>query len=288
MKLDMITEQLIWFIDCRFYYRTTSLDKIVHLANIHQKTIKVIIDASAQLKGRGYWHLLNDKETLSKEFMATIDKKRIQLLNFFSMNAIKIEVIINQSSDYLAALNAELGNTDKYIVVIENNIAAKRHPIFQQLTDIKVPILLLNNKAWRHPINILAAIDPLHEHARPGEIDDNIVSLAENWSEILKARWEIAHCCYIASVLSKYKNKVFSMHRDELNFFAKKNRIPLNKCILLEGVPEDALISYIDKQHIDILFIGLVARNKLEQLWIGSTTTALLSEPPCDMLLIKQ
>jgi hypothetical protein len=38
----MITEQLIWFIDSRFYYQTSSLDKIVRLANIHQKSIKVL------------------------------------------------------------------------------------------------------------------------------------------------------------------------------------------------------------------------------------------------------
>jgi nucleotide-binding universal stress UspA family protein len=31
----------------------------------------------------------------------------------------------------------------------------------------------------------------------------------------------------------------------------------------------------------------LVARNQLNRLWIGSTTTALLCELPCDMLLIK-
>lgn len=284
----MITEQLIWFIDCRFYYQTTSLDKIVRIASIHKKPIKVIIDASAQLKGRGYWYLLNNKDTLSKELIETIDKKQTQLLKFFAMNAIKAEVIINKSADYLTALNAEINNKSNHLVVIEETAVAKRHPIFQKLTDINAPVLLLNKKAWKNPINILAAIDPLHENARPGTIDKNIASLAENWSGVLNAKWVIVHCCHLASVLAKYKNKVLSIHREGLDSFAKNNRIPLEKCILLEGTPEFALASYINQQHIDLMVIGLVARNKLEQMWIGSTTTALLSELPCDMLLIKQ
>ena len=72
----MKTAQLIWFIDSRFFYENTSLDKLVHLANIHNKQIKVIIDASAQLTGRGYWHLFDNIEPLSNEVIIELDKKQ--------------------------------------------------------------------------------------------------------------------------------------------------------------------------------------------------------------------
>jgi len=282
----MITEQLIWFIDSRFYFKNLSLDKIVHLANIHNKRVKIIIDASVQSAGRGYWHLLEDKEALSKELMATIAKKEVQLHEYFAMNAIKVEVVVSQSTAYLTKLNSDINNAPS-LVVIEDNIVAKRHPIFQQLTEINAPVLLLSNSPWKHPINILAAVDPLHEYASSGRIDDNIVSFTQHWASKLLAKWTIAHCCYIDSILTKYKNNVLAMHRDSLKVFEKKLRLPHEQCVLLEGKPEDALASYIHKHHIDILITGLVARSKLEQLLIGSTTTALLTEPPCDMLLIK-
>ncbi|WP_413700172.1 hypothetical protein ACLKMH_23450 [Psychromonas sp. KJ10-10] len=35
----MKTEQLIWFIDSRHFYLNISLDKIIHLANTHQKKL---------------------------------------------------------------------------------------------------------------------------------------------------------------------------------------------------------------------------------------------------------
>ena len=288
----MTTEQLIWFIDSRFYYQAITLDKIVHLANTHKKQLKIIIDASTQSTGHGYWHLLNDNDALSAELMTSIDKKQTQLLKFFSMNAIKVEVTINQSTDYLTLLNTEVTNNANSLVVIEDNIVSKRHPIFQQLTNINASVLLLKNKRWKQPvlnssINILAAIDPLHENARPEKIDDNIVSLAKNWADILKAKFKIAHCCYVSSVLTQYKNKVLTIHREGFHDFAKKNHLQNEQCVFLEGMPEEALLSYIHQYHTDILIMGLVARNKLEQLWIGSTTTALLNSPPCDMLLIK-
>ena len=284
----MITEQFIWFIDSRFYYQTTSLDKMVRLIPPHQKPIKIIIDASAQLKGRGYWHLFSDKDTLLEELMAKIELKKTQLLKFFTMNAIEVEIVINQSTDYLKVLNSEVNNSLNSLVVIEDNTAEKRHSIFQKLTNIEAPVLLLNNKSWKHPLNLVAAVDPLHEHARSGKIDENIVALTESWARLMKANWSVAHCYYVTSVLVKYKSKILSMHRDGLADFAKKYRIPAGKCTLLEGVPEVALVSYIEKNNSNILVMGLVTRNKLEQLWIGSTTTALLTKLPCDILLIKK
>ena len=154
----MITEQLIWFIDSRFYYQNTSLDKIVQLANTHKKSVKIIIDASTQLTGRGYWHLFNSDNTLSNELITSLEAKKAQMLKYFGMNAIKTEISINQSVDYLASLNSQITTSKNAIVVIEDHAVAKRHPIFQLLTDINASVLLLNKKVWKHPIKMLAAL----------------------------------------------------------------------------------------------------------------------------------
>jgi len=284
----MITEQFIWFIDSRFYYQTTSLDKLVDLIPPHQKTLKIMIDASTQLKGRGYWHLFTEKDTLLDELMAKIELKKAQLIKFFDMNAINVEIVINQSSDYLKVLNADIKQNVNSLVVIEDSVVEKRHSIFQKLTDIDCPVLLLNHKAWNDPIKLVAAVDPLHEHARPGTIDENIIALTERWSRLLKAGWVVVHCYHVTPVLVKYKHKILAMHRDGLANFAKKCRVPSGKCILLEGAPEIALSAYIGKSNSNILVMGMVTRNKLEQLWLGSTTTALLTKLPCDILLVKK
>ncbi|TEW54675.1 universal stress protein [Psychromonas sp. RZ22] len=204
------------------------------------------------------------------------------------MNAIQVEVIINQTADYLSVLNDEVHSQEQTLVVIEDNIVAKRHSIFQKLTAIDAPVLIVNKKPWRNPIKVLAAVDPIHENASTGRVDTHIVSYTEQLAALLKAKWSVVHCCNITWPLAKYKTKILAAHRNGLTFFAKKQRITLDKCILLEGMPETALTAHIIEQNSNILVIGLIARNKLEQLWIGSTTTALLTDLPCDMLLIKK
>lgn len=283
----MNTEQLIWFIDSRFYYQTTSLDKLVQLISAHQKTLRIIIDASAQLKGRGYWHLLQDKATLPDETMEKISLKQQQLLNFFKMNAINVDITVNKSSDYLTVLKTCFSEKTKNMVIIEDQLIQKRHSIFQKLTEIPAPILLLNNKPWVQPMSIVAAVDPLHEYARGGRIDQRISAFVTTYADILKANWKLAHCYQVSSLSSIYKNKILSIHKDGVIRFAKAERIEPSKCLLLEGEPEVALTRYIKHNNVQLLIMGLVARNKLEQFWIGSTTTALLADIPCDILLIK-
>ena len=65
-------------------------------------------------------------------------------------------------------------------------------------------------------------------------MDENIVSLTQLWAKSLKAQWVIAHCYYVAPVLTKYKNRLLSMHREGLNIFTKKHRIPDGHCALLK------------------------------------------------------
>tara|TARA_R110001583_G_scaffold9945_4_gene46301 strand:+ start:7919 stop:8773 length:855 start_codon:yes stop_codon:yes gene_type:complete len=283
----MKTEQLIWFIDSRYFYQNISLDKIVHLANIHQKKITIIIDARGKSPTPWYSHLLHDESLLFNDENILLAEKQVKLLNFFKMNAIKADIMICPSIDYTKIINKEIAKNTNSLVVIEDTQLSKRHPIFQMLTQINAPILLLTNKIWKHPINILGAIDPLHENARPETIDESIVELMAHWGAALKAKQCIAHCCYISPVLSQYKKKIMAEHQDALKDFSKKYRLDKDQQVLLEGQPEERLPTYIKNNQVDVLFIGLVARNKLSQFWIGSTTNALLTTLPCDMLLVK-
>ncbi|MFT5756998.1 MAG: nucleotide-binding universal stress UspA family protein [Alteromonadaceae bacterium] len=78
------------------------------------------------------------------------------------------------------------------------------------------------------------------------------------------------------------------MHQEGLKEFAEQFNIKKSQYTLLDGLPEDALKSYIHNNQIDILSMGLVNRSALDKFWVGSTTSHFLYEPPCDLLLIKQ
>ncbi|TMM42517.1 universal stress protein [Colwellia ponticola] len=284
----MINEQLVWFIDGRYFYNTITLDKIITLATAHQQPLKIIIDVRVKSTERWYWHSINkDTSSVNKE-LATINTKKQDLLDALATKAIEAEVIVTQSADHITVINTELAKKNNSLLILEDTPPKKRHPLFQALTEINSPVLLLSNSPWKKPLNIIGAVDPLHENDRPAHIDDSIVKQLKAWHKALSAQWTLVHCCYISSVLYEYKNKVLLMHKEGLQEFAEQFLVKKTQYILLEGLPEEALKAFINKNNIDILCIGLVNRSMLDKLWVGSTTSHFLYEPPCDLLLIKQ
>ena len=283
----MIAEQLTWFIDGRYFYNNITLDKIIHLASGHKNRLKIIIEARIKSTERWYWQTIFADNSHENDALALIHQKKEKLLKVLQMSAIKTEISISQSADHIALLNTELSKSPNSLLILEDAPQNKRHPLFQTLTEIDSTILLLSNKAWKKPLNLLGAIDPLHEHDRPAKMDENIVKNVKLWSQSFTSKWGVAHCCYISSVLSKYKNKVLTIHKEALHEFSEKWHIKEEQSILLEGKPEHALTTFIEKEHVDILFIGLVNRNIIDRFWVGSTTSSFLVHPTCDLLLIK-
>lgn len=283
----MISDQLTWFIDGRYFYNNITLDKIIHLAGTTANPIKIIIDARIKSTERWYWHTFFEDTSSNSDALALLNQKKDKLLKVLKMSAIKADIMLSQTSDHINLLNDELSKSKNSLLIVEDAPANKRHPVFQTLTEIDSTVLILSHKAWKKPLKILGAVDPLHEHDRPAKIDDNIVKNLKRWEEAFNLKWGVAHCCYISSVLSKYKNKVLSIHKEALHEFSEKWHIKDEQSTLLDGKPENALMTYIDQEHIDILFIGLVNRNIIDRFWVGSTTSSFLSNPSCDLLLIK-
>lgn len=283
----MVNEQLVWFIDGRYFYNTITLDKIIALANAHQQRIKIIIDVRVKSTERWYWHAINKDSIATNDELEIINNKKQALIDALAVKAIEADIIVTQSADHVKIINTELAKNNNSLLILEDTPPKKRHPVFQALTEINSPVLLLSNRAWHKPISIIGAVDPLHENDRPAKIDDSIVKQLKAWDKALSVKWTLVHCCYISSVLYKYTNKVLLMHKEGLQEFAEQFHIKKAQYTLLEGLPEEALKSFIKKNNVDILCIGLVNRSMLDKLWVGSTTSHFLYEPPCDLLLIK-
>ena len=65
-----------------------------------------------------------------------------------------------------------------------------------------------------------------------------------------------------------------------------KNQYPIN-FISATGDPKDQIMKYIDKQQYDMLAMGAYGHSKLRNLFIGSTTSALIHASPLPVLLSK-
>ncbi len=286
-KFPMTITKLVWFIDSRVNYKKTSFNKVAYLATLYGSEIHVLIDKRVKAFERWYWPQLDPDNTLMNDSEAKFNQLKETLTKNFSQRGIQTTISGVEKTDHLTSLNQVLDD-DNSLVMIEHQNDDKKHAIFQSLHLINASTLVLTDKPWSTPLNMIAAVDPLHENARPENIDEHIAELLKEIATQSKARWTVIHSCFIASVLYEYEKRILEMHKDEFNDFAKRMKIDKSHICLIEGQPEEALETYIKKNKVDIMIIGLVARNFIEQMWVGSTTTALLDDVPCDMLLVRR
>ena len=282
----MSQAKLIWFIDSRASVKTPSLVKVTNLARKFTNRLEIVFDKRIRSAERWYWPSFDHDKALRQEFELAQKNTKNQLSTYLLSHHIDFHITEIEDSDYLTPLKKLVDGSPQCLVVIDDNGPSQRHPIFQSLATLGADVLLLSAISWNKKIKMLGAVDPLHEHARPFNIDEHIVNVLREWNQKLTTDWSIAHCCFIASVLYKHEKTILKMHREEFSNFAKSLKISNDKMYCLEGLPEKSLKSHIRKNNINILVVGLIARNVLEQMWVGSTTVALMNNPPCDMLLV--
>lgn len=162
-------------------------------------------------------------------------------------------------------------------------------PIYRMIirsTDI--PILALFNKPWSHPLTIAAAIDPFHDNDKDNKRDVRVVNVCEEVAEYMNGKVSLLHCCNVPAYLTEYKKEVRNYRMQSVELFAEDSGFGSLKITVLNGTPKNEICDYVNENDIDILGMGSVSRGLWERYVMGSTADGLLSDPPCDLLLLRK
>ncbi|BDX07082.1 universal stress protein [Planctobacterium marinum] len=286
-----MTEQLIksitWLVDGRHDVHPAVTDKVLTLAKLQQAKINLIFDNRLRARERHYWFLFEQSEQVESDWRQQQQLKQQALKDALEESQISYNFEIVENANYLDSVKKYQKTIKNSLVVIQDQAPGDRHPVFQDLANINSHILLLTPKPWSKNMSLLGAVDPLHEHSRPEDMDFVISRKTQHLAKLFKCEWFIGHACHIPASFVQYKHKISTLHRQGLDDFMARIGVTSKHGILLSGLPERALPEWIAKQKTDILLLGNVTRNALFSHLVGSTTAALLSKPPCDMLLVK-
>lgn len=74
--------------------------------------------------------------------------------------------------------------------------------------------------------------------------------------------------------------------REEMVSVAQKLGIAGERCHVQVGVTKLEILSFAEKQRVDLIVIGSHSRHGLERL-LGSTARTVLNSAPCDVLAVK-
>jgi universal stress protein E len=182
----------------------------------------------------------------------------------------------------------------------------KRHvtPGLLRLTDWEllrnspVPVLLVKRSGpYRHP-TVLAAVDPCHAHAKPAQLDAEILSIGIQLTQALRGKLHAVHAyapvvmggaahSVSANVASRLDSLAAARAKAEFDRLLETIDMPRSRRHLVGNLPASAINELARRTHADIVVMGALSRSGLKRLLIGNTAERLLDELPCDLLIVK-
>ncbi|MCC2607497.1 universal stress protein [Planctobacterium marinum] len=282
-----LTANIIWLVDGKHTIHPAVEDKVVKLAKLHHATISIVFDNRLRARERHYWFMFDKSEQAEQTWIKEQEEKQQRIRERMKQENLAFNFIVLDKPNYMETIEACTQGKKDNLLLIQDEQITERHPIFQDLANLQCHVLVMQPKAWNSQTRLIGAVDPLHENSRPDDLDFIISKKTRNLAKLLKSEWVIAHACHVPASFIQYKHKISTLHRQGLDDFMERIGATPKHAVLLNGLPEKALTDWVNKQDSDILVIGNVTRNMLLSHLVGSTTMALLNNPPCDMLLIK-
>jgi universal stress protein E len=137
---------------------------------------------------------------------------------------------------------------------------------------------------------VLAAIDPVHEHDKPAQLDDAIYKAGAELCAEIGGTLHLVHAIAMPLGVELPPNVqalIAAEHRRALESFLTTHPVPGDRVHSLEGLAHQCLQHAAAEQHADFLVMGAVARRGVKKVLIGSTAARVLDRLPCDLLIIK-
>lgn len=178
-----------------------------------------------------------------------------------------------------------------------------RRPFFagsdwQLIRHSPCPLLLSRGQSWPSVPKVIAAVDPLHRHSKPEDLDRRILEAAAGVCEQGAGRLFVFHAFepifrgsggrefeplpveFAEATLEGTHNAAVEALVDDLHGCRASVR-------MAEGRPEDKLPELAAEIGADLVVMGAVARNPLQRVFIGSTAERVLDLLETDILVIK-
>lgn len=280
--------------------RATRLAK-THGYNLHL----MVSDPTTDFLGESYVYLLESQHIASsiREFQEDAIARLLDAVKAFGVG-----VAVERSTDKHVAdviRRAAAARDPAYVVKgthlhTPSERASFGHSDWELIRDLDYPLWFVKPVDWRDDVVIVAAVDPVHAHDKPAHLDKRIIELGRTVATDCGGRLEVVHTYQrldeIGSrVMWAFKpqklpvadldRKIREEHDRALKIFGEVCGLPPKSLHLVPGRPDEVLPVFARQQQASLVVMGSLARSKLRQRIVGSTTTRVLDHIPCDVLV---
>lgn len=177
------------------------------------------------------------------------------------------------------------------------------HNDWSLMSVSKQPVLFLRPQSWPRAdaLRLAVMIDPLHARGQPAELDNRVVSAANELIDGSQGSMTLLHAYQAMplkavlddSLMIDYARLQQRLEKKHLAAMQRFNdQLPpvikdhLPPGVVLTGEPTHELASYCNQQQIDVSCIGYLRRGGWESLMLGSTAEQIMESLDGDLLVV--
>jgi universal stress protein E len=172
---------------------------------------------------------------------------------------------------------------------------------WELIRNCPCPLWLSKSNEFGRVQTVVAAVDPLHSHAKPAALDAVIVRHAMEAADGQPKRVVMFHSYSIAQPaafdgtveafwigMSPQEQQAYeAMLRKQIDRLRIKYDIPPTNVVIAPGDPVMQLPRRVKKSGAGLVVMGAVSRGGLQRLFIGHTAERVIDELTCDVLIVK-
>jgi universal stress protein E len=194
----------------------------------------------------------------------------------------KSDLVVAESHRHTRLARVVLSNTD-----------------WQLIRLCPAPVLFVKTARPYDRARILAAVDPLHAHAKPAALDADILAAAQQLAEVFNGGLHAIHVYQLATPFTSgvlmepvpLPVNVTAQQRErierEFEALVERYRLPPRRRHLRAGHAAAEIIAVADRIEAGIVVMGAVSRSGLKRLFVGSTAERMIDHLNCDVLVLK-
>jgi universal stress protein E len=174
------------------------------------------------------------------------------------------------------------------------------HTDWQLLRASPVPLLMTKQSPWHDPPRVAAAVDPNHPGDVGARADHAIIDAADGLARLVGTRTGVLHVFSTLNLISAEPGLanaplgadlaavevLRTLHRTQLEGLAARHGIAAADTHLVDGIVTYALPDFVAEHGVDVLAMGVIARSRLHDRFIGSTADRVLDRIGCDLLVV--
>lgn len=280
-------KKIVLLIDGRYTPAQIFLDKVIELAKQLDCFVDVLFDSRKMFPKRWYWSQIFSDHEMTDSRSSHYQQTQELLAQALSSHGVAFDMHELNSPDLAKRINSIAIKDETTLLALDSQLISKKHEILRQLSLLTVPVLLTNSEAWQKPLNVAAAVDPLHEHEPVKQTDKKLLKKLQVFSKRLSANDTILHSCYVPPIAIDHRKEILKIHEEALRQLISSSNIKQDTLVMLKGLPEESITKWLSSTNTDILMLGLLTRNdEVMNRHIGSTALSLIEQLPCDLLLI--